>query len=323
MKLIDRFIEEAKRLNKRVVFPEGTDERIISAAYQLKKEKIAQPVLIGKREEIENVAEKINIDVSEIEIINPEEADYFDQLVNLYMENRKNISRRVAEKLVRRPLIFGGMLVSSGKVSTMVAGAVNTTANVIQSAALTVGYLPEVSSSSSFFIMSLPDGRVFFYADCAVNINPDENQLAEIGYSTALNYKKLMKDTPRVAFLSFSTKGSASHPMVEKVQKAVKIAREKYKNFLFDGEFQADTAIVENVAKRKVKEPSDVAGKANVLIFPDLNAGNIAYKLTQYLAGADAYGPILQGFAKPVSDLSRGAKVKDIIGTVVITSLQT
>ena len=323
MKLIERFIEEAKKLNRKVVFPEGTDERIITAASELKKEKIAQPVLVGKREEIEKVAENIKVDISEIEIINPEEVDYFDHLVSLYMEHRKNIKRSVAEKLVKRPLIFGGMLVASGKVSTMVAGAVNTTANVIQSAALTVGYLPEISSASSFFIMALPDGRVFFYADCAVNINPDENQLAEIAYATALNYKKLMKDTPKVAFLSFSTKGSASHPLVEKVQKAVEIAREKYKEFLFDGEFQADTAIVESVAKRKVKESSEVAGKANVLIFPDLNAGNIAYKLTQYLAGADAYGPILQGFAKPVSDLSRGAKVKDIIGTVAITCLQT
>jgi phosphate acetyltransferase len=169
--------------------------------------------------------------------------------------------------------------------------------------------------------MEMPDSRIFFYADCAVNISPDSNTLADIAVSTARSYRKMMDSEPLVAFLSFSSKGSASHPDVDKVIKAVEIARSKDPDTAYDGEFQLDTAISESVAQKKLKEPSRVAGRANVLIFPDLDAGNIAYKITQYLAGAKAYGPILQGFAKPVSDLSRGAKPSDIVGVATITCL--
>jgi phosphate acetyltransferase len=207
----------------------------------------------------------------------------------------------------------------------MIAGAASTTASVIQSAALTAGYAPGISTPSSFFIMVMPDGKILFYADCAVNIDPDDRQLAEIGVTAAGSYAKIMGQEPRVAFLSFSSKGSASHPLVDKVQKAVAAAKEMAGQSAagIDGEFQADTALVEAVAKKKIKEPSSVAGQANVLIFPDLNSGNIAYKLTQYLAGASAFGPVLQGFAKPVSDLSRGAKVEDIVGITAVTSCLT
>jgi len=170
--------------------------------------------------------------------------------------------------------------------------------------------------------MVLPDGRILFYADCAVNIAPDASQLADIATATAASYRKLMRREPNVAFLSFSTKGSASHPAVDKVVEAVRLAKERNPGLAVDGEFQADTALVPAVAAKKLKEKSAVAGNADVLIFPDLGAGNIAYKLTQYLARADAYGPILQGFAKPVSDLSRGASVKDIVGVTVITCAQ-
>ncbi|MDD3725888.1 MAG: phosphate acyltransferase, partial [Candidatus Ratteibacteria bacterium] len=210
-------------------------------------------------------------------------------------------------------------LLASGNVDAMVAGAATTTASVIQAAALTVGYATGISTPSSFFIMELPDGRVLFYADCAVNIDPDARQLAEISVSTSQSFKKILGQQAKTALLSFSTKGSASHPFVEKVQQATILAREMAgEDMYIDGEFQGDTALVEAVAKKKLKEPSPVAGQANVLIFPDLDAGNIAYKLTQYLAGASAFGPILQGFARPVSDLSRGAKAEDI---VVITAI--
>jgi len=318
MDFLDRFIEKAKNSYKKVVFPEGEEERIIQASFQIQKEGIANPVLLGKREVILSKAKNINIDISGVEIIEPESSSYTDELAELYIKKRDNVSISIARHLLKKELVFGGMLVSSGKVDAMVAGAINTTANVIRAASLTVGFQPGISTISSFFIMVLPDGKILFYADCAVNIDPTSEQLADIGIVTAKNFKKIIGEEPKVAFLSFSTKGSASHPFVEKVTRAVKIAKEKASEFLIDGEFQADTALVEGVAAKKVKEPSSVAGKANVLIFPDLNSGNISYKLTQYLANAQAYGPILQGFAKPVSDLSRGAKVKDIIGVTAI-----
>ncbi|MCM8806386.1 MAG: phosphate acetyltransferase [Candidatus Omnitrophica bacterium] len=324
MKKIEEFIEKVKSLNKKVVFPEGEDERILMASSEILREKIASPILLGKKDKILNIGKKIGIDnIGDMEIIDPENSEYLGEFIEKYCEKRKNVNKNVAEKLVKKPLIFGGLMVDTGKCDVMVGGAINTTANVIQAAALTVGFSEGIKTPSSFFIMVLPNGKIYFFADCAVNICPDENQLAEIGITTGMNYKKLMNENPKIAFLSFSTKGSASHPMVEKVQKAVKIAKEKYKEFDIDGEFQVDSAINEEVARRKVKEYSSVAGKANVLIFPDLNAGNIGYKITQYLANAEAYGPILQGFAKPVSDLSRGAKVRDIVITTVITCLMT
>ncbi|MCM8804687.1 MAG: phosphate acetyltransferase [Candidatus Omnitrophica bacterium] len=324
MNKINEFIEKIKGLNKKVVFPEGEDERILKASSELLKEKIVFPILIGKKEKIFELGKNIGIDnITQIEIIEVENSEYFPEFVNRYCEKRKNISKNVSEKIVRKPLIFGGLMVDTGKCDSMVAGASNTTASVIQAASLTIGYPEGIKTPSSFFIMALPNEKIYFFADCAVNICPDENQLAEIGITTGINYKKLMEEEPKIAFLSFSTKGSASHPAVEKVQKAVKIAKERNNTFDIDGELQVDAAINEDVAKRKIKDFSPVAGKANVLIFPDLNAGNIGYKITQYLGNAEAYGPILQGFAKPVSDLSRGAKVKDIIITTVITCLMS
>lgn len=324
MDLIGGFIEKAKKLNKKVVFPEGMDERIQRSAEKLSREGIARPVLLGKKGDILSAAGKQGIDCSGFEIVEPAASPELPRLVNLYCENRKNVKTGVAEKLLKRDLVFGGMMLTAGMVDVMIAGAASTTASVIQAAALTVGYRQGISTPSSFFIMALPGGKILFYADCAVNIDPDSKKLAEIGVTTAGSFAKIMGQQPRVAFLSFSSKGSAAHPLVEKVQKAVCAAKEMGGNsVLLDGEFQADTALVEAVAKKKLKEPSPVAGQANVLIFPDLNSGNIAYKLTQYLAGAGAFGPVLQGFAKPVSDLSRGAKVEDIVGIAAITSCLT
>lgn len=323
MDIINQFIEKAKRLNKKIVLPEGMDERIQRAAEILHRQGIARPVLLGKKQDILSSAERNRIDCSGIEIIEPATSPDLQHLVNMYSENRK-VKTGVAERILKKEPVFGGMMLSAGMADVMIAGAASTTASVIQAAALTVGYKQGISTPSSFFIMSLPDGKILFYADCAVNIDPDFRQLAEIGVATAESYAKIMEQEPRVAFLSFSSKGSAVHPLVEKVQKAVATAKEMVGDtIVLDGEFQADTALVEAVAKKKLKEPSPVAGQANVLIFPDLNSGNIAYKLTQYLAGAGAFGPVLQGFAQPVSDLSRGAKVEDIVGIAAITSCLT
>ncbi|HOL67156.1 MAG TPA: phosphate acetyltransferase [bacterium] len=322
MDLIQNLLQQAREKPKRLVLPEGTDERILQAAALLTREKIARPVLLGRRDEVGQTARNCGANLAGIEIIEPAAAADLAELAAAYASRRQNVRLSVAERLVRKELIYGGMMVATGKASAMVAGAASTTAAVIQAAALTIGYQPGLATASSYFIMVLPDNRILFYADCAVNIEPDSRQLAEIGVATARSYQKLMGQPPRTAFLSFSTRGSASHPSVDKVARAVALAREKEPALDFDGEFQADTALSEKVAVKKLKEPSPVAGKATVLIFPDLNAGNIAYKLTQYLAGAKALGPILQGFACPVSDLSRGASVSDIVTVAAITCLQ-
>jgi len=322
MSLIDDFISGAKSKGKTIVFPEGKDERILQSACEAHKCGICKSILLGEKEQTISIAEKLGVGVEDIEIIEPANDSRLSILVNAYAEKRKNVSVKVAERLVKRELVFAGMMVATGLADGMVAGAANATASVIQAAALTVGYEEGISTPSSFFIMALPEGKVLFYADCAVNIEPTPEQLAEIGISTARSYQKLRQEEAKVAFLSFSTQGSASHTLVEKVVKALDIARSKDSSLSLDGEFQADTALSSEVAAKKIKTSSPVAGQANVLIFPDLNAGNISYKLTQYLAGAEAYGPILQGFAKPVSDLSRGAKVKDIIGVTALTCLQ-
>jgi phosphate acetyltransferase len=321
MGILDQLIQRAGNLGKSVILPESTDSRVLQAAALLKEKKVAQPVLCGFPEEIEKSLANLGINDAGISIVDINDVSVLNEFASLYCKQRPNVSEKVALRLVKKPLIFGGMMVSSGKVDAMVAGAASTTAEVIQAAALTVGYQKNISSPSSFFIMEMPDGKIFFYADCAVNISPDSNVLADTAIATATNFRKLMGIEPLVAFLSFSSKGSASHPDVDKVVRAVEIAREKDPSTAYDGEFQADTALSEEVAKKKLKQESPVAGKANVLIFPDLDAGNIAYKITQYLAGAKAYGPVLQGFAKPVSDLSRGAKPSDIVGVAAITCL--
>lgn len=321
MGILNQLIGKVSNSGKKVILPESSDERILQAAISLKEKNIAQPVLVGVPEEINKLLSNLGFKDIGLDVVDINEPALVNELASLYQKQRPNVSEKVALRLVKRPLIFSGMMVASGKVDAMVAGAANTTADVIQAAALTVGYQKNISSYSSFFIMEMPDGRVLFYADCAVNISPTSETLADIAVATASNYKKLMNDEPLVAFLSFSSKGSASHPDVDRVIKAVEIARQKDPETAYDGEFQVDTALSESVARKKLKEPSRVAGRANVLIFPDLDAGNIGYKITQYLAGAKAYGPVLQGFAKPVSDLSRGAKPEDIVAVSAITCL--
>jgi len=327
MDIVAEFKERAKKAKLTVVLPEGNDERTIKAARILKDEGIAEPVVLGKPEKIAEAVASAGINIDDIKTINPREADNLDEYTKKYIEGRDDISESVAKRMVMKPLFYGGMMVACGDAHAMVAGAVNATATVIQAGALTVGFAEGISTPSSFFLMIVPDfqgekDKPFIFADCAVNIQPTAEELAEIALASTLSAKKLLPDEPRVAMLSFSSRGSASHADVDKVAEALKIAKERQPDWLIDGEFQADTAIIARVAAKKVKNGSEVAGQANVLVFPDLDAGNISYKLTQYLANAQAIGPFLQGFAKPVSDLSRGASVDDIVATTAVTLAQ-
>jgi len=319
--LVEKLLERARSSGKRVAFPEGTNPEVLKAASRLAEEGVVQPVLLGSPEEVEKAARCAGVSVDGCEVVDYGQSPLLEQFAELYAQ-RRDTRATLARRLMKRPLFFGAMMVGEGEVDAMVGGIDSPTALVIQAATLCVGMEKGISAPSSFFLMAWPDGRVLAYADCAVNIEPTDEQLAEIGIVTARNAEKLLGITPRVAFLSFSTKGSASHPRVEKVRRATAIARERAPEFLFDGELQADSALVPRVAAKKVGN-SPVAGKANVLIFPDLDSGNISYKLTQYLAGAQAIGPILQGFRKPVNDLSRGAVAEDIVAVAAIAALCT
>ena len=324
MSIIRTFEERARGKNLSVVLPEGRDERIIRAARRLRDEDIAQPTVLGKPEQIEAAVEKADVGLEAIKTINPKKSDKLGVYAERYSRKRDGISVAVAKHIVVKPLFYAGMMVACGDADTAVGGVASATATLIQAGVLTVGLLPGIRTPSSYFLMVIPDflgekDRPFIYADCAVNVEPTAEQLADIALSSAVSARRILGQEPRVALLSFSTKGSASSPSVDKVTEALKIARAREPELAIDGEFQADSAIVPRVAAKKVKDESSVAGKANVLIFPDLNAGNIAYKLTQYMAGAQAIGPFLQGFAKPITDLSRGASVDDIVATVILT----
>jgi phosphate acetyltransferase len=324
--LISGFMTAAKGRGRTVVLPEGGDARVVAAARRIADGDIAIPTVLGAADEIAQASKEAGVTLQGVRTIDPADAKELGTYTAAYAAER-GLKEGVAKRMVARPVVFGGMMVKRGDADTMVAGVRTATANVIQAGALTVGYGPGITTASSFFLMIMPKFRgrencPLIFADCAVNIAPTAEQLADIALASAASAAKLLGELPRVALLSFSTHGSAAHERVELVTKALEIVRQRAADAPIDGEFQADAALMPQVAAKKVKRPSDVAGNANVLVFPDLNSGNIGYKLTQYLGAARAIGPFLQGFAKPISDLSRGASVDDIIATTAVCLAQ-
>ena len=320
-KIIDEIKAKAKQFKKHIVLPDAMDERAIQAARIILDEQIAHVSLIGNEEAIRSKAQQIGVGLEKIYIVDPDTSEKLSDFTHIFFNLRKSkgIQFEQAQQTMKHPLFFGAMMVREGMADGSVAGSLSTTGDVIRAGLQIVGMPEGITVVSSFFLMVFPH-TIYSYADCGVVPDPTAEQLADIAISTAENHHKLTGEEPRVAMLSFSTKGSASHPSVEKVQKATSIAKQKKPDLIIDGELQLDAAIVPSVCAKKAPG-SPVAGTANVLVFPDLNAGNIGYKLTQRLAGAEAYGPIIQGLKKPCYDLSRGCSVNDIVTMVAINSV--
>lgn len=327
-KFLNTIAERAKQNKKKIVLAEGNDIRVIRAAAMVLEQGIADIVLLGDEAEIKKTADSENLNIKGAEIINPLNAANAANLANTFYEIRKakGITEDAAAETLKNVLYYGVMMVKTGLADGMVAGAVNSTSDVLRPSLQVLKTAPGVKLVSSFFVMVVPnceygENGLFIYSDSGLNENPDAEALSEIAISSARSFQTLVNAQPKIAMLSYSTYGSAKSPLVEKVQNATKIAKEKAPHLKIDGEMQLDAAVVPDVGRAKAPD-SEIAGSANVLIFPDLNSGNIGYKLTERLAGADAYGPITQGIAKPVNDLSRGCSAEDIVGVVAITCVQ-
>lgn len=329
MSAIDKIKAKAKSKVMHIVLPEGTEPRTVQATRKITDQGIAKVTLLGNPDEVKKVAAETGTDLTGVEIIDPKTSEKSAAYASLLYELRKAkgmTPEQAAELVTGNTLYFGAVMLKAGDADGMVAGAINSTGNVLRPALQIIKTAPGIKVVSSCFIMEIPDHQwgddgVMIFGDCAVIPNPTAEELAAIAIASAASGKQLVDIDPRVAMLSFSTKGSAKHDNVTKVQEATKLAHELAPELKLDGELQADAALVESVGQLKAPG-STVAGHANTLIFPDLQAGNIGYKLVQRLAGAEAIGPIIQGLAKPVSDLSRGCSVDDIVSVVAITAVK-
>lgn len=318
--LFDDLTKKILGKDKKIVFPEGLDERILTAASRLSADGLVTPILIGNKEEIEGKAKEVGANISSCEILNPNDYSEFDEMVQAFVERRKGkATEEDARKILLDENYFGTMLIYMGKADGLVSGAAHSTADTVRPALQIIKTNGRVKKTSGVFIM-VRDEEKYVFADCAINISPDSQDLAEIAAESAVTAKLFGVD-PRIAMLSFSTKGSAKSPETEKVENALQIAKEKDPSLVIDGEFQFDAAFVPSVSAKKAPD-SVIKGDANVFVFPSLEAGNIGYKIAQRLGGFEAVGPILQGLNKPVNDLSRGCNAEDVYNLALITAAQ-
>lgn len=329
MSYIDIIKDKARADKKTIVLPETTDKRTLIAAAHVIEENIANIIMVGKEEKILDGAGWLEIDLGKVKVVDPEKTERLDDYIELLYETRKEkgmTPEKAREVLLSDYLTFGVVMVKAGDADGMVAGCCHATADVLRPSLQILRTAPGTKLVSGFFIIDVPncqygENGTFLFSDCGLNQDPTAEELAAIADSSAKSFRNLVGANPVIALLSHSTKGSAKHPLVDKVIEATRIAHEQYPELVLDGELQTDAAIVPKVAKTKAPD-SDIAGKANVLVFPNLDCGNIAYKLVERLANADAYGPMLQGIARPVNDLSRGCSWEDIVGVVALTAVQ-
>lgn len=330
MQFIEKIKNRAKQDIKTIVLPEAEDIRVLQATEQVLKEEYAKIILIGNRQAIEKKAETNKVDITGADIVDPSNSEKYDEYVNLLYELRKHKGMTIekAKELVKDPVYYGMLMVKDEKSQAdgLVSGAIHSTSDTLRPALQILKTAPDTKLVSAFFVMVVPnceqgENGTFIFGDCGLNENPDDEALSEIAISSSKSFKQLVGKEPKVAMLSYSTYGSAKSELTEKVISATKKVKEKMPELLVDGELQLDAAIIPEIAQMKAPG-SSIQGEANVLIFPDLNAGNIGYKLVQRLGKAEAYGPLCQGIAKPVNDLSRGCSSRDIAGVVAITAVQ-
>ncbi len=323
IQLLEDIKVNASKKKKTILLPESHDERVLKAAEILLKENVVPVITLGDENKINDDAKRLNLNLTGLRVIDPAKSDKLSDFTNIYfnLRRKKGITIEEAREIMQRDIFFGAMMLREGMADGSVAGSTASTGDVMKAGFHCIGVTEGISIVSSFFLMAYPE-KTYSFADCAVVPDPDPQQLADIAISTAENHKKLTGDEPYVAMLSFSTKGSAKHESIDKVLSAMEIVKQKRPDINVDGELQFDAAIIDSIGKRKAPG-SNVAGRANVLVFPDLNSGNIGYKIAERLGGAAAIGPIVQGLKKPFFDLSRGCSADDIVNTAAIAALMS